>query len=110
MNHDIPPTPGPGQVAESLQREGIDRARASASNTIQENEALAARLRAETAKGDGAPEGTLESLERCARMLNQYAPDCFPANEQGQIDFARAMMESVADEIMAFIANTKKGG
>lgn len=69
-----------------------------------ENEAKAAQLRAETRKGDGAPEGTLESLERCARMLDEYAPECFPANEKGQVHFARAMMESVADEIKAFVA------
>lgn len=66
------------------------------------NEQLAAKLRAEDR--DHGPEGTRESLERCAKMLDTYAPECFPANEQGQVHFARAMMESVADEIRAYLA------
>jgi hypothetical protein len=66
-------------------------------------EAKAAKLRAEVLAVDGKPEGTVEALVRCATMLNTHAPDCFPANEHGQIHFARAMMESVADEITAFV-------
>lgn len=53
---------------------------------------------------DSKAEGTVESLLRCATMLDTYGPDCFPANEHGQIHFARAMMDSTADEIRAFIA------
>ena len=69
----------------------------------QENEAKAAALRAQSRAGDGKPEGTAESLARCAKMLNEYAPECFPANEHGQVHFVRAMMESVADEIRTFL-------
>lgn len=56
---------------------------------------------------DGKPEGTRESLETCARMLDTYGPECFPANELGQVDFARAMMESVADNIRAYLDATR---
>ncbi len=70
------------------------------------NEALAATYRAESrTTEDGKPEGTPESLQRCASMLNTYAADCFPANSKGQIHFARAMMESTADEITAYLAS-----
>ena len=68
--------------------------------TNPENEAKAAALRAQDSVKS---EGTVESLARCAKMLDVYAPECFPANEHGQVDFARAMMESVADEIRAFL-------
>ena len=63
-------------------------------------EQLAKQYRAEHA---GRVEGTRESLLRCATMLYTYAPDLFPANESGQIHFARAMMDSVADEIRKFL-------
>ena len=68
------------------------------------HEELAAKFRAGSREGDGKPEGTRESLERCAKMLDTYGPDLFPANDKGQVHFARAMMESVADEIRAFLA------
>ncbi len=55
---------------------------------------------------DGGPEGTREALEQCARMLDTYSPDLYPANELGQVDFARAMMDSVADEIRAFLGKS----
>jgi len=32
-------------------------------------------------------------------MLERWAPECFPENEQGQVHFARALMESAAEEI-----------
>lgn len=70
------------------------------------NEELARAFRQQSRSGDGAPEGTQESLERCARMLNEHAPDMFPANDKGQIHMARAMMESVTDEISAYFAKT----
>jgi hypothetical protein len=54
---------------------------------------------------DGEHEWTRESLTRCVEMIDTWAPDCFPANESGQIDFARAMMECVAGEIRAFLKN-----
>lgn len=55
---------------------------------------------------DVQPDGTAETLATCATMLETYGPDCFPANEHGQVHFARAMMDSVAAEIRAFLANT----
>lgn len=71
-------------------------------------EEIAAKLRASIhADDDGKPEGTLESLKRCAIMLDTYGRDCFPANEKGQVHFARAMMESVTDEIYAYLANVE---
>ena len=72
------------------------------------HEELAAKFRAASREGDGKPEGTLESLERCARMLDTYAPECFPANDKGQVSFSRAMMESTADEIRAYLASDQK--
>lgn len=66
----------------------------------------AAYLANERAWGEGKPEGTRESLERCAKMLETYGPDLYPANELGQVDFARAMMESVVGEIRAFLSAT----
>jgi hypothetical protein len=69
-----------------------------------EYEALAAKFRFASRGGDDGPEGTRESLERCAKMLDTYAPDLFPANDKGQVHFARAMMESVADEIRAYLS------
>lgn len=74
-----------------------------------EDEANAAKFRAEMLNGDGKPEGTLDSLAMCVRMLNTYAVDCFPANSLGQIHFVRATMESAADEIAAFLASYAKG-
>lgn len=75
---------------------------------VREAEQLAKALRGHTHAGDGQPEGTLESIGRCARMIDTYTPDTLPANEYGQIDFARAMLESTADEIKAYVA--KQGG
>lgn len=69
---------------------------------IGNHEALAKRFREQSHAGESV-EGTRESLAQCARMLDQYAPECFPANEKGQVHFARAMMESVADEIKKFL-------
>lgn len=74
------------------------------------HEETAAKFRAEQRAGDGKPDGTREGLEQCARMLDTYAPDLYPANEHGQVHFARAMMESVADEIRAFLAATATAG
>ncbi len=65
-------------------------------------ELLATKYRTERPDGEG-PEGTLESVLRSAKMLDTYAPDCFPANELGQIHFARAMMETTVDEIRAYL-------
>jgi hypothetical protein len=75
-----------------------------AAEVVPAHEASAAKLRAESRAADGKPEGTRESLARVAAMFDTYAPDCFPANELGQVHFARAMMEAAADEIRAFLA------
>lgn len=53
------------------------------------------------------PDGTLESLAVTAQMIETWGPECWPANEHGQVDFARAMMESAAAEIRAFLASVK---
>lgn len=79
--------------------------RAEVTETIKENEVKAAALRSACRARDGKPECTRESLERCCRMLDSYGPECFPANEYGQIHFARAMMESTADEIRDFLSS-----
>jgi hypothetical protein len=68
------------------------------------NETLAAQFRARQLADGCKPEGTRESLARCANMLDVYAPDLYPANEKGQVAFARVVMEVVADEIRAFLA------
>lgn len=53
---------------------------------------------------DHKPEGTPEALGQCARMLEEYGPDCFPANDSGQVHFARAMMDATAAEIRAALS------
>ena len=71
-----------------------------------EHEKRAAEFRAaQRATADGAPEGTRAGIEQCARMLDTYGPGLYPANEKGQVAFARALMESTADEIRAYTAN-----
>jgi hypothetical protein len=78
-------------------------------NSRQEYEDLAAQFRAaQRATEDGKPDGSCEALERCAKMLDTYGPECFPANDKGQVHFARAMMESTADEIRAFLYAMKE--
>lgn len=42
---------------------------------------------------------TAEELRQSARMIRRWIPDVFPANEKGQVHFARAVMESVATVI-----------
>lgn len=54
-----------------------------------------------------APEGTLAALEDCAAMLEEWGPRCFPANRQGQVHFARSMMDATAKEIRTFLARTQ---
>lgn len=54
------------------------------------------------------PEGTIESLAMVANCIKEYAIPEFPANEQGQIHFMRAVFESAVDQIEAFIRNQKK--
>lgn len=38
-------------------------------------------------------------LPRVLRMLERWGPDALPANEKGQIPFARALLESAEDAI-----------
>lgn len=54
---------------------------------------------------DHRADGTIESLVLVAKMLETYGPECFPANEQGQVHFARAIMDSAAAEIRAFLSH-----
>jgi hypothetical protein len=53
---------------------------------------------------DHVPDGTRESLATCAHMLEEYGPECLPANENGQVDFVRAMLDATAASIRAFLA------
>ena len=57
---------------------------------------------------EAQPDGTVEGLERSASMLEQWAKETFPANEDGKVHFGRAMMDTVAAEIRAFLANFSK--
>lgn len=52
---------------------------------------------------------TPEALAVCAHMLEEYGSECFPANEQGQVHFARSMMSATATCIRGFLANQEKG-
>lgn len=54
-------------------------------------------------------EGTLESLGQVATMLESYGIAELPANEAGQVDFMRIIMESAVAEIRAFIAKQEGG-
>jgi hypothetical protein len=38
-----------------------------------------------------------------ARQLAAWAPECFPANAEGQVHFARALMESVSETLFAAV-------
>ncbi len=53
------------------------------------------------------PEGTAEALAQCATMLEVYGPECWPANAEGQVAFARSMADCTAREIRAFLARTR---
>ena len=54
---------------------------------------------------DREADGTRESLATVANMLEQYGLAELPANEAGQVDFMRAIMESAVAEIRAFLTN-----
>ena len=45
-----------------------------------------------------------DDLRQSAVMIRTWVPEVFPANERGQVPFARAIMESVADVIERTIA------
>lgn len=53
---------------------------------------------------DVEADGTRESLATVANMLEQYGIAELPANEAGQVDFMRAIMESAVAEIRCFLA------
>lgn len=46
----------------------------------------------------------MEDLRQAARMIRTWIPDVYPTNEAGQVPFARALMESVADAIESALA------
>lgn len=75
-------------------------------NRMSEEKAKAFRDEMQLAE-DGKPEGTRESLAQCVRMLEEYIPEHFPANELGQVHFIRAVTESISDTITAYLENTK---
>lgn len=41
----------------------------------------------------------LEAIDGAAKTLRKWAPECFPADANGQVHFARALMESVAGDL-----------
>src|SRR5690348_7023651 len=41
----------------------------------------------------------LRGLEQTAIMLEKWGPEAFPANEQGQVHFGRAITDSAAEAI-----------
>lgn len=53
---------------------------------------------------DYVHEGTLDGLAMVVRMIETWGPETFPVNEFGQIHFGRAMLESAAGEIKAYLA------
>jgi len=67
-----------------------------------------ADYRAFSAGTDREADGTIEGLALVANMLEQYGIAELPANEVGQVDFMRALMESAVAEIRAFIAKDKQ--
>jgi len=67
-----------------------------------------ADYRAYAATTDREAEGTIESLATVANMLEQYGLSELPANEAGQVDFMRAIMESAVAEIRAFLVERAK--
>jgi ubiquinone biosynthesis protein UbiJ len=42
---------------------------------------------------------TIEAAERSIASIRKWAPECFPADANGQVHFARSLMESVADDL-----------
>lgn len=75
-------------------------------DTSNEGERLAAEYRASDlhqTEIDATPQG----LAQIVTMLDTWIPDALPANELGQIPFARAMAESAADTIRAYLADLK---
>ena len=64
-----------------------------------------ADYRAFCQNADREADGTLESLAVVARMLREYGIAELPANEHGQVDFMRAIMESATAEIEAYLGH-----
>ena len=65
-------------------------------------EATAAALRQtapEPQAGDDGVDEPPEGLGRLADMLTTHARECFPSSANGQVHFARAIMESVASDL-----------
>lgn len=56
------------------------------------------------AEPKSAYDGSPEELATVAHMLEEYGPECFPANELGQVAFARCMMDAAASCIRAALA------
>lgn len=50
----------------------------------------------------------LMSLEATAKMLEKWGPECFPANDKGQVHFARALMDAAAESIREAFQNAIK--
>jgi len=55
-------------------------------------------------------DGTRADLDVVAGMLERWGPDALPANEHGQVHFVRAMMDSAAGTIRAFLSRHPEQG
>ena len=89
-----------------------DEAQTLAALLVQHHEPIEAHEAAARALRNDEPDvniGSREELEGSAAMLECWAPETFPANSHGQIHFARAMMESTARTIRAFLAANPEG-
>lgn len=54
-----------------------------------------------------APEDPREEMRTAAASIREWMPETLPANEAGQIHFARALAESAAEAIERYLATTE---
>jgi hypothetical protein len=54
-------------------------------------------------RGDLDAEGTFSSLATTAGMIERWAPEALPADDNGKLSFARLMLDVAAAEIRAFL-------
>ncbi len=85
---DAAPSPAPEQRVETLEE-------AKPLWRIDPN-----RIKLEAVGDDDSP---AEIVERNCRMLETWAPECFPAGPDGKVHLARAFMESAAKELRQLI-------
>lgn len=64
---------------------------------------------ARRARNKAQAEGTIDALRRTAAMIETYSAGLFPVDDQGKVHFARAIMDSAAAELRAFLATCPPG-